>query len=46
MDFLGNKFIVNILVRSCVYSKVIKLNIDLTGIKLILYKIIKSYDYS
>ena len=43
MDFLGNKLIVDILVRSCVYYKVIKFKIDLTSINLILYKVIGSY---
>ena len=42
MDFLSNKLFVDTL-ESCVYSKPIKLNMDLTGIKLILYKIIESY---
>ena len=43
MDFPGNKLIVDILVRSCVYYKVIKFKIELTSIKLILYKLIGSY---
>ena len=46
MDFLSNKLFVDILERSCVYSKLIKRNMDLTNIKLSLYKIIGSYVHS
>ena len=45
MNFLSNNLFVDIL-ESCVYSKLIKRNMDLTNIKLSLYKIIGSYVHS